>query len=205
MRVALLVVALLARSAAAQDCDPHEAAELRAHLTHAAHNAKLWNSVWAWTFTASTVGSLAFAISDLEPEYTNGAYVSAGKSAIAALARWVTPLSIDVPAPAADTCADVAALRAQVAAAGKKERGMFYLGHAGGIVLNAAGFFLIWKYADIHQAILSVAIGYPVGLLSNYTMPRGTWHLWRDRDWGVTLVPPTGNEHAWLLTAGAAF
>lgn len=205
MRFALLVVVLAARSAAAQPaCDPHEAAELRAHLTEARHNARTWNTVWGVAFTASAVGSFALAISDVKPELTAGAYVSGAKASVGALARWIMPLHVEVPEPSADPCADVAALRMAVTRAAKQERAAFYLGHVGGLAINAAGFVIIWKEATLGQAILSVAIGYPVGLLSNYTMPRSTWHLWRERDWSVVVVPPTSAEHAWLLTLGGS-
>jgi hypothetical protein len=202
MRVALVVVCCLVGSApaVAQDaCDPREAEERRMHLTHAKRRAGHWNLAWRVTFTAAAVGNIAVAAADVFPDLNDGLYVSGGKAAIGAVARWILPLRIDVPEPNADPCADVKALRNAVATAAKRERGMFYLGHVGGILVNLGGAAIIWHRASFGQAMLSIGIGYPVGLLSNYTMPRGSWHLHRERNWTVAAVPQQGG---WLVTLG---
>jgi hypothetical protein len=189
-----------AAPAAAQDaCDLREAEELRAHLTHAERRASQWNFAWRLTFTAASVGSFAVAVADPFPELRDGLYVSGGKAAIGALARWIMPLRIDVPEANADPCADVQALRGAVADAAKQERQNFYLGHVGGILVNLGGAAIIWRRATLGQALLSIAIGYPVGLLSNYTMPRSSWRLHRERSWTVGAMPQQGG---WLVTFG---
>lgn len=210
MRLALLVVvcsglgavpaaAQTAPAAGPKTCDPREAEELRTHLTQAERRASQWNFAWRLTFTAAAVGSTAVAVADPFPELTTGLYVSGGKAAIGAAARWILPLRIGVPAPSADTCADVAALRKAVATAAKRERGLFYMGHIGGILVNLGGAAIIWQQESFGQALLSVAVGYPVGLLSNYTMPRGSWQLHRERSWTVGAMPQRGG---WLVTLG---
>jgi hypothetical protein len=203
VRGALLVVLLWAQPVRAQTaCDPAEAAELRAHLEQQASHARKWNIAWAITFGGAAVGSAAVALANPFPELQTGLYVSAGKATIGALGRVILPLRIPLPPPNADACADVAALRKAVAVAAKRERGNFYLNHVGGILVNGGGAAIIyWKTDSIGQALLSVAIGYPVGLLSNYTAPRGSWHLHRERapTWTATVIP---HQHGW--TAGVA-
>ena len=55
------------------------------------------------------------------------------------------------------------------------------------------------------QVFLTFAIGYPVGLLANYTMPRGAWHHYRERTWTdatLSVVPRAGG---WTLSVVGAF
>lgn len=197
-RLALLATLMVARPAHA--CE-QEAAELRAHLEHEVPRANLWNWAWRITFSVAAVGSLSVAIANPLPELRDGLFVSAGKATIAAAARWIMPLDIEVPPATADPCADVAALRAEVTRIAKKERRFFWLGHIAGVVLNAAGAIIIAERGSVDQGLLSVAVGYPVGLLSNYTMPRATWGLWRERspEWNIAVVP---RSDGWLLTVG---
>lgn len=208
MRLALVgvigsVLAIAPAVARAQPaCDAREAEELRAHLAHEARRAAQWNLVWRVGFTAAAAGSFAVAIVDPVPEYRDSTYVSGGKAAIGALARWVMPLRVEVPEPGLDTCADLVALRKAVAQAAKRERDLFYMGHVGGLLVNLGGAAIIWQRAGFGQAALSVAIGYPIGLLSNYTMPRRSWQLVRDRSWTAGVVPAPGG--GWLVTVGGA-
>jgi hypothetical protein len=230
MRGALLVVLLLAQTAAAQSlprkpadevlekageigtqpapvattCDPAEATELRAHLEQQARHARNWNLIWGAIFATSAAGSAAVGYINPAPELQVGFYTSAGKASIGALGRFILPLRIPVPPPNPDVCADVAALHKAIALAAKREKGNFYLNHIAGILVNGAGALIIWKYADGGQALLSVATGYPVGLLSNYTAPRGSWHLYRERQttWTTTVVR---HEHGWTLGIAGSF
>jgi hypothetical protein len=186
-------------------CDPAEAAELRALLERDVRWAKKWNLVWASIFGASAVGSFAVGLANPFPELRTGLYVSAGKATIGALGRIILPLRIPLPAANSDTCADIEALRKAVAVAAKRERGNFYLNHVAGILVNGGGALIVWKYGTSGQALLSVAIGYPVGLLSNYTAPRSAWHYFREHNWTVTVQPTQSGgpqQHAWLLTIG---
>ena len=186
-------------------CDPHEAAELRALLEREKRRANKWNLAWAGIFGGAAVGSFAVGLANPFPDLRTGLFVSAGKATIGSLGRIILPLRIPVPAPNSDPCVDVQALREAVRIAAKREKGNFYLNHVAGILVNGAGALIIWKYSTGGQALLSVAIGYPVGLLSNYTAPRGGWHYFRDHNWTVTVQPqpqtPT-QPSAWLISVG---
>ena len=176
--------------APAEDCD-EDAAHLREALTREAHRAHLWNTVWGITFSVSAVGSAVAGYYDFpKHDLQVGLYVTAGKSTIAALGRWVTPLSLDVPPPTSDACADLDALHAAIKRNAKKEKVAFYLNHIGAIVLNVAGGFIVYHYSTVGQTALSVGGGYAVGMLSNYTMPRESWHRYRDRDWDLPAPTP---------------
>ena len=208
MRGALVVLLLLVRPAAAQNvppaaapstCDPAEAASLRAHLEHEQHSAKRWNVVWGAIYGGLAVASFGVAIADPFPDQTPGFYVGGTKSAIGALSRVITPLRIPVPPIDADVCTDIANLHKAVKTAARHERGNFYLNHFGAIFLNGAGGMILWHYSDGKKALINAVTGYPVGLLSVYTAPRGSWHLYRDSQWSVGVVPQQG---AWLVTVG---
>jgi hypothetical protein len=183
-------------------CDPREAEELRTHLAQEARRASRWNSAWKWTFTAAAVGSTAVALVDPFPELRDGLFVSGGKAAIGALGRWILPLKVDVPEADPDACMDIARLRKALAKAAKQERALFITNHVGGLAVNLAGAGIIWYRGSLGQALLSVATGYPVGLLSTYTMPRGSWKRYRERMWTAAVVP---HEHGWTVTIGGAF
>jgi hypothetical protein len=202
--VVIALVASAARPAAAESCDPAEAAELHAHLTAQEAKASRWNWAWRITFTTAAVGTLAVAIADPFPKLRDGLYVSSGKAAIGALARWILPLRVEVPALTGDACADAAALRKAVTRTGRKERSLFVLGHVGGLLVNLGGAGIIWYRSSLGQGLLSIAIGYPIGLLSNYTMPRGSWHLWREREttWTVAAVP---HDDGWVVSVAGSF
>ena len=204
MRLALVALLLFAPAAvhANETCDPREAEELRAHLTDASRRADKWNFAWRLTFTSASVVTLGVAAWNPVPDLRDGLYVSSGKAAIGALARWVLPLNIDVPEPDADTCADVAALRKAVTKAGKRERDLFWTGHIGGILVNLGGAGILWYRDSFGNALLSIAVGYPVGLLSNYTMPRSSWKLARERNWTVAALP---THDGYLVTLGGTF
>jgi hypothetical protein len=189
--VMMLVVAV--RPAYASEPSPscdEQAAELRDALTRESHRAEVWNSVWRWSFTGAAVATAAVGYWDPVHEWQAGLYVSAGKASIGALARWILPLHIHVPPPTQDACADLAALHAEIKRIAKKEKGLFITGHIGGFLLNAVGGYIVYHYSGLGQAALSVGVGYPIGLLSNYTMPRASWHRYRDRDWDLPPSPP---------------
>jgi hypothetical protein len=187
---------------APSSCDPAEAADLHAHLEREARRARKWNITWGVIFGVASIGSLSAAVSGGFPELETGLYVSAGKAGIGSLSRIILPLRIAVPELTGEACTDVATLRKALAVAAKRERGNFFLNHAGGIAVNAAGALIIWKYGTGGQALLSVAIGYPIGLLSNYTGPRASWQRYRERTWGVSVVP---QQTGWLVVAGGSF
>ncbi|HSD87008.1 MAG TPA: hypothetical protein VLB44_05815 [Kofleriaceae bacterium] len=191
--VVLVGLVLSTRSAHASDpgvsCDA-EVAELREALGKEAHWADTWNTVWRLTFTTTAVGTAAVGFWDPIHSWQAGLYVSAGKSTVGALARWIMPLRIHVPPPTNDACADLQALHDEIKRIAKKEKSLFIMGHIGGIVLNGLGGYIVYKYSSAGQAALSVGVGYPIGLISNYTMPRRSWHRWRDHTWDVPPPAP---------------
>lgn len=205
--VALGVLLLLAQPVHAQaTCDPTEAATLRAHLERESDRARNWNIIWAAVFGTAAIGSLTVAVTDAIPELTTSMYVSSGKASIGAFGRLILPLRIPLPPIDNDPCVDIANLHKAIKEAARRERGNFYLNHLAGILVNGAGAMIIWKYDTGGKAALSVATGYPVGLLSNYTAPRASWHMYRDADWSVTVTPPQSAANTpWMLTLGGGF
>ncbi|HUS32835.1 MAG TPA: hypothetical protein VMZ53_30245 [Kofleriaceae bacterium] len=215
---AVVVVSLLLAVGRAYASDPgnsceDEASELRQALTRESSRAETWNTVWRWTFTGAAVSSAAIAYVDFDFLHDSqaGIYVSAGKASIGAIARWIMPLHIHVPPPTADACADVEALHKEITRVAKKERGLFITGHIGGLLLNGVGGYVVYHYSGLGQAALSVGLGYPIGLLSNYTMPRSSWHRYRDREWDLpppapmptlSVIPTRGG---WFVSLGGAF
>ena len=68
-------------------------------------------------------------------------------------------------------------------------------------MLNGAGFLILWRLESLDRGLVSLATGVPVGLLATYTMPRASWHLWRDSSWTIAYVP---RRDGWLVTLGGA-
>lgn len=222
MFVTLALVVVLARTGhadiaprgggarpAAVACDAAEVDGLRAHLAGEADAADTWNVAWRIAFTGAAVGTLAVGLWDPLPEYElrHGLYASSAKSAVGALARWVFPLTIRVPEATGDACVDLARLREEVRRVARKERNLFWMGHLGSIAVNLAGAGYVSYRDGTGKAVLSIAVGYPVGLLSTYTMPRGTWKLARakERAWAVTGVTASRHEDGWTLAVGGWF
>jgi len=203
--VAAAEEAVVATPPTGASCDPAEAADLRAHLNDQKHKADRWNLVWRGVFTGAAAITLGVGIANPFPSLQTGLYASAGKATIGALARWILPLRVHLPAETTDACTDVAALRQELKRVGRKERSLFYMGHFGGILVNLAGAAYVWRYDTASKALLSVAVGYPVGLLSNYTMPRGAWHKWREASWTTPVVTVMPRDDGWLLTAAGSF
>jgi hypothetical protein len=154
---------------------------------------------WGVAFGAAAVGAIVLVATETRPfgTFDDDArdlfYVSATKATLAMAGRIVTPLRVEVPAVAAEPCADVVALRAALADAGRLERRTFYVDHIGGLAINLAGAIVLAERRSFATGALSLAIGYPVGLASSYTQPRRAWHAWRERraSW-TAFVGPRG-------------
>ncbi|CAN5572122.1 hypothetical protein BH11MYX1_BH11MYX1_20000 [soil metagenome] len=185
MKSLALAVVLLARSAHA-DCDP---VSLRAQLTAEAIRMDHWRYGWSIAYGAATAAQLALVVGTYNPlgahdrDYRDANLVGAAQSAIASVASLLAP-RIDVPDPEADACADLIALRSARARAGTRERLLFWGGHVGNLVVNLAASAVLAADTTWSAAILAFAIGYPIGLLNTYTMPRDSWHAT-----GVVAVP----------------
>jgi len=203
----LAVVAAAARLAHADSPDcAAEATALRARLTADARHARHWDLGWELGFGAVTLGQAALAIAKVKPfgvfdeDYNELLIVGAVQSAFAFTAHLVLPLRIDVPPANADACADRAALRVALADAGTRERRTFWLNHAGALAVNLAGAIVLTARRSIGVGAASAALGYPIGLLSVYTAPRGSWHEWRARRaaWTVGATVSKVGPSLWL-------
>jgi hypothetical protein len=180
---ALAVVAVMSVAARAEPCAT-EVRYLRDVLVRDKGDADTWNLAWRVGLTAATVVNTAVALTpSLSTDVRTASGIGAVESALGAVGQWVMPLRIDVPALTGDACADAHALRLAAQRAAHDQRTMFWLGHAGSIVVNTVGSILIAERTSWQNGAISFAIGYPIGLLHIYSMPRGSWHA---------LATPTG-------------
>lgn len=210
MKAALLVAAILASSAPraeAADCAT-DADRLRTHLEQADISTSRWQLAWTIAFSAAAAGQFALALTEWNPfgefddTYRDTLLVGGTKATIGVGSRLIFPLRAHVPAPNADRCVELAELRRSITALGKKERQSFWLTHIGGTALNLAGVGVLWYLHSFKTGALSFAISYPVGITSAYTLPRKSWHLWRDEkaSWTVGIAPH--REHTLLVLGG---
>jgi hypothetical protein len=196
-----LGVAAFGRPAKAGPCG--DASALRAELEHESERAGQWNLAWRIGFTGTAVGQLALAASGtLGHDDAQAAWVGGVKSSLGALTQWFSPLRIDVPAATGDACAESAALRAAAERAARDERRTFWLSHLGGLAVNIGGALVLAERASWKTGLLSFAIGYPVGLLSTYTMPRASWHRVREPAWTANIV---ASQAQCALVVGGSF
>jgi hypothetical protein len=145
------------------------------------HRARVWDLAWAGSFAGLAVvqgGLIAARWTPLGPfdhDAEAGLWVGAGESVIGAVAHLVMPLRID-------PCGSLEA-------AAHHEKVAFYLDHLGGLVVSLGGMVLLGTvFGTWKQGLINFAEGYPVSLLSIYTMPRGVWHLVRSPNFtGVAL------------------
>ena len=200
---ALLLIALgvvaLARVAAAEPVvaaagEPcaEETAALRADLERESRRADHWVLAWRIIYTASAVGEFGLGASGTgSADDRQGYWVGGAKSSLAALGFWFSPLRIHVPPPSGDACIDRSMLRNTAERVASDERTAFWVAHVGGLIVNIGGAVLLAETASWRTGLLSFATGYPVGLLSNYTMPRASWGRVRESTWtaGVTTGP----------------
>ncbi|HEX3764217.1 MAG TPA: hypothetical protein VHW23_36235 [Kofleriaceae bacterium] len=189
----------LGRSAAAQSCD---AGALRAELEQEGVRVDHWNLAWRIVYTAAAAGQFGVAASGVaDHDNTRSLWVGGGEAAISALGFWLAPLRIEVPVATGDACTDRAALRAAAERAAADERNAFWTNHIGGLLINLAGSAILVETASWKTAALSFATGYPVGLLTTYTMPRASWGRVREPAWTVSVV--AGDRRHALVVAGA--
>jgi hypothetical protein len=199
----MLAALVLASPLRAQECAPDEAEALRAHLAAQQVSAKNWNQVWRYTFTTVAVGAFAFGVANPFPDARDNIWVTAGKSTLGALSRWLLPLRVELPPKTTDVCADIAALRASIESTAKQERRLFWLHHLGSAVVNAAGaVILAVRGNSLSEILLTTALGYAVGMVATYTMPRATWRFWREHPWSAAYVPQSGGG---IVAVGMTF
>lgn len=196
-----LGIAVLPPLAAAEPCGDPSA--LRADLEHESDRADHWNLAWRIGFTALAAGQLAIAASGAaDHDNTRALWVGGAKSALGAIGAWASPLRIDVPPPTGDACTDRAALRAAAERAASDERRTFWASHLGGLVVNLAGSLVLAELTSWKTGVLSFATGYPIGLISTYTMPRASWHRIREPSWTASVVP---SRDGYTLVVGSSF
>ena len=212
-RVGLTLLAIisltLARPAHAQDCAA-SADRLRAHLEQADVSVSRWQLAWTIVFGTAAAASATLAIAEYKPfgefddKYRDTLWVSSAKATIGLASRVILPLRVHIPDRSADRCVELAQLRESVTKLGRKERDSFWLTHLGGTALNLAGGLLLWHRHTLATGAVSFAISYPVGITSAYTLPRKTWHLWREEKltWTVGVVPSSAGT---LFVLGGTF
>lgn len=160
------VLLVAARSASAVPCDL-PAGEVD-------HFAR-WRVGWTVTYGALTVGQASLALAHWNPlgtyddKFRDTLVVGAVESGLGTLGM------VLAPGIAGATCEK----------AGEVERALFWGGHAGNLVVNVAGSLILAHETTWSAGLVSFALGYPIGLLNTYTLPRGAWHAWR--------LVPTGN------------
>ncbi len=202
-RAYLLVVLGIVMRAHAADAEPcDDASAVRADLQQESVRVDHWTLAWRITYTALAAGELGVAASGtLGHDNAEAAWVGGVKSALGALGQWFSPLRIEVPASTGDACTDRAALRAAAEHAAHDERRTFWVSHLGGLAVNLAGAAFLAQQLSWQSGLLSFATGYPIGLISTYTMPRASWRRVREVTWTASLV--TGRGQTALVVAGS--
>ncbi len=196
----LLAIASVPLRAAGAPCNDSSA--LRADLEREATRADRWVLAWRIVYTALAAGELGVAASGVaDRDTTRSAWVGGAKSTLGALGFWLSPLRIRVPPATGDACFDRAALREAAARAADDERDAFWTAHIGGLIVNAAGAIIVGETTSWRAGLLSFATGYPVGLLSAYTMPRASWGRVREPAWTASVMAD-GQQYR-LVVAGA--
>ena len=162
----LAVLLVMMRLASASPCDlPDEAAHFQR-----------WRLGWTVTYGALTVGQASLALARWNPlgtydtRFRDTLVVGAVESGLGTIAMVLTPRITG------ETACDKA---------GAIERTLFWGGHAGNLVVNLTGSLILAHETTWSAGVVSFALGYPIGLLNTYTMPRGAWHAMR--------LVPTGN------------
>lgn len=164
-------------------CCTVAAAEPCPQLAHEQQRAHRWDVTWGLLMTSAFVVQGAAALTPPLPRATRiGAAVGAGKSFLGAAGHWVLPLRLG------DAC--------DLDHAATVERQNFWLLHIGAFVVNAAGFVTEAELSDWQHAAVSAAVGYTVGLVQVYTMPRMHTEV-------TALVTPVAG--GWTLSLAGAF
>lgn len=193
----ITVMAVLARVASAAPCE--DARALRDDLEHESARVDHWVLAWRIAYTAIAAGEFAGAASGAaDHDTTQSLWVGGAKSTLGALGFWFSPLRVRVPPPTGEACSDKAALREAAERAAFDERQSFWVAHVGGLIVNAAGMLVLAETASWRTGLLSFATGYPVGLLSTYTMPRASWGRTREAAWTANVVV-TGERYALVV------
>ena len=218
MLAGILVILAGWNSRAHAQCDPATAEAQRVRIERLLADqdwrAHLWNLGWGIGFGGAAVGQLVFAVRPqwapiitVNDKMQKSLYISAGKAGLASVARLILPLRVTHPhiAPGTEPCAALAEAERALAVTARREKNSFWLNHIGSLVANISGALILGLgYHAWGQAALSLAVGYPVGLISIYTEPRAAWHANRSRSWvsGVSAAPLITPEFRGLAITG---
>jgi hypothetical protein len=173
VRVVVLVLVWCCGTAVADPC-PSLAREVR--------RADRWNLAWRLIYSTTTVGEAAIALTPLlDRDMRRAAAVGAAQSFIGAAGAWVMPLRLDRDGCDLDKAATV-------------ERRTFWLLHAGNLVVNIGGTVALAELTSWRNAAPGFAIGYAVGLVQIYTLPR--------LPAGVAVTPVAGG---WSVNVAGTF
>jgi hypothetical protein len=93
------------------------------------------------------------------------------------------------------------ALRAAAERAARDERQKFWVSHLAGLAVNLGGALVLAERVSWQAGVLSFATGYPIGLLSTYTMPRASWRRVREPAWTANIV--AGDGRRMVVVAGS--
>ena len=147
-------------SAVAAPCDlPYEAAHFHR-----------WKLGWTLAYGALSAGQAGLALARWNPlgtydrEFRDTLITGAVKSGLGMLSMLLAP-GIDDATPCEK--------------AGTIERTLFWGGLAGNVIVNVTGGLILAHETTWSTGLVSVALGFPVGLLSTYTLPRGACHAMR--------------------------
>jgi len=193
IRILLALAVLVATPRTSRADCAADADRLRAHMVDAQHRTHRWDLAWGLIFTGAAAIQVGLALTHTKPfstfeaNYEETLWVGAGKASIGAGSHLILPIRSHVPPPNADRCAELAALHKSVEKLGKAERQTFWLTHLGGLAVNLTGAAILWHRRSFAVGATSFLISLPVGPISAYTMPRDTWHLWREESptWSV--------------------
>jgi hypothetical protein len=127
-----------------------------------------WHFGWAAAYGALTVGQLGLVAAKWNPlgpfdrEFRDTLLVGGIESGLGAVAMLLSPR-----------------LDCDRAKSAKIERTLFWGGHAGNLIVNLTGSLILAHETSWSTGAVSFALGYPIGLLNTYTMPRASWHAMR--------------------------
>lgn len=173
MRAVVLALVWCCGTAAAEPC---------AALAREVRRADRWNLAWRLIYSSTTVGEAAIALTPVADRDTRrAAAVGAAQSFIGAAGAWVMPLRLDRDGCDLDKAATV-------------ERRTFWLLHAGNLVVNIGGTLVLGELTTWPKAAVGFALGYTVGLVQIYTLPR--------LPAGIAVTPVAGG---WSLNVASVF
>ena len=166
----------------ARACE-ERAAEIDRTLASQRRKSRRWDLTWSATFGTLALAQAGLALAEWTPfgEFDEAAeaslWVGASKAAIGSLSHLILRVKIPRGGSEADPCEHLASSERALREARKAERTTFFLNHAGSLGLNVAGMLVLGlRYDSWTDGMMSFALGWPVGLLSIYTQPRGAWH-----------------------------